>query len=193
MSRTSAHGRASAAGRYDASDIDVLEGLEPVRRNPGMYVGGRDETAVHHLAAEVIDNAMDEVVAGFATRVEVTLRDDGSLEVRDDGRGIPVDPHPRFPSSSALEVVMTTLHAGGKFRREGERAYVTAGGLHGVGVSVVNALSEWLDVEVARDRVRHGMRFRRGDPVSGLEDRGPIHNRKGTTVRFRPGSGGIWR
>ncbi len=173
---------------YRAKDIDVLEGLEPVRRNPGMFVGGRDERAVHHLAAEVIDNAMDEVVAGHASRIDVILHEDGSLEVRDDGRGIPVDPHPKFPDKSALEIVLTTLHAGGKFRRGEQGAYATSGGLHGVGISVVNALSAWLDVEVARDRNRCGMRFRQGEALGGIEPRGAIQNRKGTIVRFRPDS-----
>ena len=172
--------------RYGAEDIDVLEGLEPVRRNPGMYVGGRDARALHHLAAEVLDNAMDEVVAGHATRIDVTLQEDGSLEVRDDGRGIPVDAHPRFPDKSAIEIVLTTLHAGGKFRRGEQGPYRVSGGLHGVGISVVNALSVWLDVEVARDRKRCGMRFARGQPEGGLEIRGTVSNRKGTTIRFLP-------
>lgn len=173
---------------YSARDIDVLEGLEPVRRNPGMYIGGRDTRALHHLAAEVLDNAMDEVVARHATRIDITLHGDGSLEVRDDGRGIPVDPHPRYPDKSALEVVLTTLHAGGKFRRGEEGAYATSGGLHGVGISVVNALSDWLDVEVARSRKRWGMRFRRGEPQGKLESRGSTQNRRGTVVRFLPDS-----
>lgn len=171
---------------YTARDIDVLEGLEPVRRNPGMYIGGRDSRALHHLAAEILDNAMDEVVAGHASRIDVTFHGDGSLEVRDDGRGIPVDPHPRFPKKSALEVVLTTLHAGGKFRRGEDGAYAMSGGLHGVGVSVVNALSDWLDVEVARSRKKWGMRFRRGEPEGKLESRGSTQNRRGTAVRFLP-------
>lgn len=171
---------------YDAKDIDVLEGLEPVRRNPGMFVGGRDERALHHLAAEIIDNAMDEVVAGQATRIDVELAPDGSLEIRDDGRGIPVDSHPRYPSRSALEIVLTTLHAGGKFRHDESGAYATSGGLHGVGISVVNALSAWLDVEVVRDRARYGMRFEKGEITGALENRGGIQNRRGTTVRFLP-------
>ena len=178
-------GRGDANG-YSARDIDVLEGLEPVRRNPGMFVGGRDSRALHHLAAEILDNAMDEVVAGHASRIEVRLRADGSLEIRDDGRGIPVDRHPRFPDRTALEVVLTTLHAGGKFRRGDDGAYLHSGGLHGVGISVVNALSVWMEVEVARDRRRHSLRCERGEVRGDLEDRGPIQNRRGTTVRFLP-------
>src|SRR5438093_3206606 len=134
---------------YDASAIEVLEGLEPVRRRPGMYIGGTDERALHHLAAEVIDNAMDEAVAGHASRIEVALDTGNRLTVIDNGRGIPVDPHPKFPGKSALEVILTTLHSGGKF--DG-KAYSTSGGLHGVGVSVVNALSTETVVEVARER-----------------------------------------
>src|SRR5215218_7738905 len=144
---------AATAEAYDASAIEVLEGLEPVRRRPGMYIGGTDERALHHLAAEVIDNSMDEAVAGHASRIEVTLEPEagtaGRLTVSDNGRGIPVDPHPKFPTKSAVEVIMTTLHSGGKF--DG-KAYSTSGGLHGVGVSVVNALSIETIVEVARER-----------------------------------------
>src|ERR1700726_1478344 len=143
---------------YSAKDIEVLEGLEPVRRRPGMYVGGTDERALHHLAAEALDNAMDEAVAGHATRIELELSAEGWLTVRDTGRGIPVDKHPRFPDKSALEVIMTTLHSGGKF---GGDAYKTSGGLHGVGVSVVNALSDALDVEVARSKEGDNARDRR--------------------------------
>ncbi|MBX2856898.1 MAG: DNA topoisomerase IV subunit B [Rhodobacteraceae bacterium] len=168
---------------YDASQIEVLEGLEPVRKRPGMYIGGTDERALHHLAAEVLDNAMDEAVAGHATRIEVRLMADGSLAVTDNGRGIPVDRHPKFPKKSALEVIFTVLHSGGKFSG---KAYDTSGGLHGVGVSVVNALSEWVDVEVARDRKLYGMRFSRGAPVGALETRGAAPNRRGTTVSFLP-------
>ena len=187
MSRTAASGAGgNGRTRYDARDIDVLEGLEPVRRNPGMYVGGRDSRALHHLAAEILDNAMDEVVAGFASRIEVRLLADGSLEVRDDGRGIPVDSHPRYPNKSAVEVVLTILHAGGKFRRGEDGVYLNAGGLHGVGISVVNALSEWLEVEIARDRRRHRIRCERGKVKGSLQDCGPIQNRRGTTVRFLP-------
>ena len=138
-----------SADSYSAKDIEVLEGLEPVRRRPGMFIGGTDERGLHHLAAEVLDNAMDEAVAGHATRIEIELAAGDWVTVRDNGRGIPVDPHPRFPDKSALEIILTTLHAGGKF---GGDAYRTAGGLHGVGVSVVNALSDALEVEVARDR-----------------------------------------
>src|SRR5205814_8052972 len=143
---------------YSAKDIEVLEGLEPVRRRPGMYVGGTDERALHHLAAEALDNAMDEAVAGFATRIELELNAAGWVTVRDNGRGIPVDPHPRFPKKSALEIILTMLHSGGKF---GGDAYKTSGGLHGVGISVVNALSDRLDVEVARDRKLWRQSYRR--------------------------------
>src|SRR4051812_47006603 len=168
---------------YDASSIEVLEGLEPVRRRPGMYIGGTDEKALHHLFAEVIDNAMDEAVAGHATFIEVEVEEDGWLAVTDNGRGIPVDPHPKFPKKSALEVIMTTLHAGGKFD---SKVYETSGGLHGVGVSVVNALSERLEVEVARGQTLYRQVFARGLPQGKLENLGRVHNRRGTTVRFRP-------
>ena len=168
---------------YDASAIEVLEGLEPVRRRPGMYIGGTDEKALHHLFAEVIDNSMDEAVAGHATFIDVELEADGSLAVTDNGRGIPVDPHPKFPDKSALEVIMTTLHAGGKFD---SKVYETSGGLHGVGVSVVNALSDRLEVEVARGRQLYRQRFSRGVPQGGLEMLGDVHNRRGTKVRFHP-------
>ncbi len=168
---------------YTAASIEVLEGLEPVRRRPGMYIGGTDESALHHLFAEVIDNAMDEAVAGHASFIEVSLEDDGFLGVTDNGRGIPVDPHPKFPKKSALEVIMTTLHAGGKFD---SGAYQTSGGLHGVGVSVVNALSETLEVEVARGQQLYRQTFSRGVPTSGLESLGKVANRRGTRVRFRP-------
>ncbi len=144
---------------YSAADIEVLEGLEPVRRRPGMYIGGTDEKALHHLFAEVIDNSMDEAVAGHATWIDVSLSDDGYLTITDNGRGIPVDPHPKFKDKSALEVIMTTLHAGGKFD---SKVYETSGGLHGVGISVVNALSEELIVEVARSRKLYRQIFRRG-------------------------------
>ncbi|MBV9704754.1 MAG: type IIA DNA topoisomerase subunit B, partial [Methylobacteriaceae bacterium] len=168
---------------YTAASIEVLEGLEPVRRRPGMYIGGTDEAALHHLFAEVMDNAMDEAVAGHATWIEVVLEADGWLTVNDNGRGIPVDPHPKFPRKSALEVIMTTLHAGGKFD---SKVYETSGGLHGVGVSVVNALSERLEVEVARGQVLYRQTFERGHPVSKLEELGKTHNRRGTKVRFKP-------
>ncbi len=176
------NGTLSESG-YDASAIEVLEGLEPVRRRPGMYIGGTDERALHHLFAEVIDNAMDEAVAGHATFIDVELFEDGSLAVTDNGRGIPVDPHPKFPGKSALEVIMTTLHAGGKFD---SKAYETSGGLHGVGVSVVNALSDRLEVEVARGQTLYRQIFSRGAPQGPLETVGRVANRRGTKVRFHP-------
>jgi len=174
---------ADSSDNYTAADIEVLEGLEPVRRRPGMYVGGTDEKALHHLFAEVIDNAMDEAVAGHATFIEVQLDAEGFLSVADNGRGIPVDPHPKFKNKSALEVIMCTLHSGGKF--DG-KAYNTSGGLHGVGVSVVNALSERLEVEVARGQQLYRMVFSRGEPQTRLEKLGSIMNRRGTKVRFHP-------
>ena len=173
----------AAAQAYDASSIEVLEGLEPVRRRPGMYVGGTDERALHHLAAEVLDNAMDEAVAGHATRIEVTLEPGNRLTIVDNGRGIPVDPHPRFPDKSALEVILSTLHSGGKFAG---KAYATSGGLHGVGVSVVNALSSDTVVEVARDRQLYRQRFARGQTLGPLEQVGAAPNRRGTSVAFTP-------
>jgi topoisomerase-4 subunit B len=176
--------RASGAeGEYTARDIEVLEGLEPVRRRPGMYIGGTDEKALHHLFAEVIDNSMDEALAGHATFIEVELGTDGFLTVTDNGRGIPVDPHPKFPKKSALEVILCTLHAGGKFD---SKVYETSGGLHGVGVSVVNALSSRLEVEVARGQKLYRMAFERGHPKGKLEELGKVNNRRGTTVRFKP-------
>jgi topoisomerase-4 subunit B len=168
---------------YDASSIEVLEGLEPVRRRPGMYIGGTDEKALHHLFAEVIDNAMDEAVAGHATVIEVELQTGGFLSVTDNGRGIPVDPHPKFPKKSALEVIMTTLHAGGKFD---SKVYETSGGLHGVGVSVVNALSDALEVEVARNQILYRQLYARGVPQGPIKEIGRVLNRRGTRVRFRP-------
>src|SRR5246127_2775124 len=173
----------SADGDYTARDIEVLEGLEPVRRRPGMYIGGTDEKALHHLFAEVIDNCMDEALAGHASFIEVELGADGFLTVSDNGRGIPVDPHPKFPKKSALEVIMCTLHAGGKFD---SKVYETSGGLHGVGVSVVNALSSRLEVEVARGQKLYRMAFERGHPKGKLEALGKINNRRGTRIRFRP-------
>ena len=160
--------RASARADYNAASIEVLEGLEPVRRRPGMYVGGTDSNALHHLFAEVIDNSMDEAVAGHATFIEVSLEEGGYLSVVDNGRGMPVDPHPKFPKKSALEVIMTMLHAGGKFD---SGAYETSGGLHGVGVSVVNALSEKLEVEVARGQTLYRQTFERGKPTTPAHDR----------------------
>ena len=168
---------------YTAADIEVLEGLEPVRRRPGMYIGGTDEKALHHLFAEVIDNAMDEAVAGHATFIGVDAHADGSVTVTDNGRGIPIDPHPKFPGKSALEVIMTTLHSGGKF--DG-KVYETSGGLHGVGVSVVNALSESVEIEVARNQRLYRQTFSRGLPLGPLVEVGAIQNRRGTKVRFRP-------
>ena len=168
---------------YTAASIEVLEGLEPVRRRPGMYIGGTDETALHHLFAEVIDNSMDEAVAGHATFIEVHLDAEGWLTVTDNGRGIPIDPHPKYPKKSALEVIMTVLHAGGKFD---SGAYQTSGGLHGVGISVVNALSERLEVEVARGQMLYRQVFEQGHVKSKLETVGKVLNRRGTRVRFKP-------
>ena len=168
---------------YTAKDIEVLEGLEPVRKRPGMYIGGTDERALHHLAAEVLDNAMDEAVSGHADRIEVTLADDGTLTVTDNGRGIPVDPHPKFKTKSALEVILTTLHSGGKFS---DKVYQTSGCLHGVGVSVVNALSETLHVEVARDRQVWAQDYQRGKPKTKLKKMKAAQNRRGTLITFRP-------
>jgi topoisomerase-4 subunit B len=168
---------------YTAADIEVLEGLEPVRRRPGMYIGGTDERALHHLVAEVLDNSMDEAVAGHASRIEIHLAFDQTVTVSDNGRGIPVDPHPKFKKKSALEVIMTTLHSGGKFSGE---AYETSGGLHGVGVSVVNALSDKLDVEVARDQKVWTQSYSRGVPKGPLKQAGTARNRRGTTVSFHP-------
>jgi len=172
-----------AKDSYSAKDIEVLEGLEPVRRRPGMYIGGTDERAMHHLPAEVLDNAMDEAVAGHASRIEIELKADNELKITDNGRGIPIDPHPKFKTKSALEVIMTTLHAGGKFS---SKAYETSGGLHGVGVSVVNALAEELSVEVARDRQLWVQKYARGKPRGKLKKAGSAANRRGTTVTFRP-------
>ncbi len=175
---------ATATGTdYDASHIEVLEGLEPVRRRPGMYIGGTDERALHHLAAEILDNAMDEAVAGHASRIEVSLEADGSLTISDNGRGIPTDPHPRFPDKSALEVIMTMLHSGGKFSG---KAYATSGGLHGVGISVVNALSDRLRVEVARGKQLFAQNYSRGVALGPLEPLGSVANRRGTQVSFHP-------
>jgi topoisomerase IV subunit B len=169
--------------RYTAADIEVLEGLEPVRRRPGMYIGGTDEKAMHYLFAEVLDNAMDEAVAGHASHIGVSLEADGFLTVTDNGRGIPVDPHPKFKKKSALEVIMTTLHAGGKFN---SKVYETSGGLHGVGVSVANALSETMEVEVARGQKLYRQTYTRGKPDRPVKSLGAVKNRRGTRVRFRP-------
>ena len=172
-------------GAYDASSIEVLEGLEPVRRRPGMYIGGTDERALHHLAAEVLDNSMDEAVAGHASRIEIVLEAGNRLTIIDNGRGMPIDPHPKFPDKSALEVILSMLHSGGKF--DG-KAYATSGGLHGVGVSVVNALSVETVVEVARDRQLYRQRFSQGKTLGPLEHLGGTPNRRGTSVSFVPDS-----
>ncbi|SEO25463.1 DNA topoisomerase IV subunit B [Pseudorhodobacter antarcticus] len=168
---------------YDASSIEVLEGLEPVRKRPGMYIGGTDERALHHMVAEILDNSMDEAVAGHATRIEVEMLADGSVLVRDNGRGIPVDPHPKFPDKSALEVILCTLHAGGKFSN---KAYSTSGGLNGVGSSVVNALSDSMIVQVARNKELYEQRFSRGVPLGPIAKLGAAPNRRGTTITFHP-------
>ncbi|WP_149142390.1 DNA topoisomerase IV subunit B [Gemmobacter caeruleus] len=168
---------------YNAASIEVLEGLEPVRKRPGMYIGGTDERALHHLVAEILDNSMDEAVAGHANRIEVELHEDHSVTVRDNGRGMPVDPHPKFPGKSALEVILTVLHAGGKFSN---KAYSTSGGLNGVGSSVVNALSDSLIVQVARNKELYEQRFARGVPQGPIEKLGAAPNRRGTTVTFHP-------
>jgi topoisomerase-4 subunit B len=175
--------KAAGDDSYSAADIEVLEGLEPVRRRPGMYIGGTDEKGLHHLFAEVIDNSMDEAVAGHATWIDVNLDADNFVTVIDNGRGIPVDPHPKFKPKSALEVIMTMLHSGGKFD---SKVYETSGGLHGVGISVVNALSETLEVEVALRRRLYKQTFARGVPTSKLKDLGEVHNRRGTSIRFKP-------
>jgi len=166
---------------YNASSIEILEGLEPVRKRPGMYIGGTDERALHHLVAEVLDNSMDEAVAGHASRIEVELHADHAVTIRDNGRGIPIDPHPKFPEKSALEVILCTLHSGGKFSG---KVYQTSGGLHGVGASVVNALSDSMVVQVARNRELHEQRFSRGVPLGPVEKVGQAPNRRGTTVTF---------
>ncbi|MES2984776.1 MAG: DNA topoisomerase IV subunit B [Pseudomonadota bacterium] len=171
------------ASTYSAEHIEVLEGLEPVRRRPGMYIGGNDENAMHHLINEVFDNAMDEAVAGHASFIEVDLQPDNKVTIRDNGRGIPVDAHPKFPKKSALEVILTTLHAGGKFD---DKVYHTAGGLHGVGISVVNALSDHLEVEVAREQQLYIQHYSRGLPLAKIRNAGAIKNRRGTSVMFHP-------
>ena len=176
-------GTAAAATDYDASQIEVLEGLEPVRHRPGMYIGGTDERALHHLAAEILDNSMDEAVAGHASRIEVHLEAADRLTIRDNGRGIPVEPHPKFPQKSTIEVILTTLHAGGKFSG---KAYETSGGLHGVGASVVNALSTELIVEVARNKQLYRQSFSRGKPTGPIQEMGGAPNKRGTTISFTP-------
>ncbi len=168
---------------YDASDIQVLEGLEPVRHRPGMYIGGTDESALHHLAGEILDNAMDEAVAGHADWIELELQEDGAVKIADNGRGIPVDEHPKYPGKSALEIILTTLHSGGKFNNN---SYQTSGGLHGVGSSVVNALSDSMWVEVARNGKLYKQTFSRGKPTSKLKEMGAVKNRRGTVVCFHP-------
>jgi len=181
--KSPARSGAEPPAEYGASDIEILEGLEPVRRRPGMYIGGTDINAYHHLFAEVIDNSMDEAIAGHATRIEVHLGADGYITVTDNGRGIPVEKHPKFPNRSTLEIVHTVLHAGGKFD---SKAYETSGGLHGVGVSVVNALSDDMIVEVARDQQLHRIQFSRGKVVEDVVNVGRVQNRRGTTTRFHP-------
>lgn len=173
----------AAKAEYSAHDIEVLEGLEPVRHRPGMYIGGTDVQAMHHLVAEILDNSMDEAVAGFANHIDVTMNADGTVTIADNGRGIPVDEHPKYPGVSALEVILTTLHSGGKF---GGGAYKVSGGLHGVGLSVVNALSEKLVVEVARDKKLYRQEYMRGKPITALELIGNCPNRRGTTITFKP-------
>lgn len=173
----------SQQNSYSAKDIEVLEGLEPVRRRPGMYIGGTDDTALHHLVAEVLDNSMDEAVAGHASRIEMELHENGYVTISDNGRGIPIDPHPKFKNKSALEVILTTLHSGGKFSG---KAYQTSGGLHGVGLSVVNALSDKFSVTVARDRKSFTQIYERGAPTTKLTDNGVTQNRRGTTITFHP-------
>ncbi|MFM7349493.1 MAG: ATP-binding protein, partial [Erythrobacter sp.] len=173
----------TSSGDYNASAIEVLEGLEPVRRRPGMYIGGTDDRAFHHLAAEVLDNAMDEAVAGHATRIEMRLEEGNRLSIADNGRGIPVDEHPKFPGKSTLEVILSTLHSGGKFSG---KAYATSGGLHGVGVSVVSALSSFTRVEVARDKQLYAQEFSRGQTQGPIQNLGATPNRRGTTVTFVP-------
>lgn len=183
MSDLFASGTASKNNDYDASSIEVLEGLEPVRKRPGMYIGGTDERALHHLAGEILDNSMDEAVAGHADWIEISLEADYSLVIKDNGRGIPVDEHPKYPGKSALEVILTTLHSGGKFSN---KAYETSGGLHGVGISVVNALSDDMWVEVAREKQLYRQSYSQGKATSKLENLGSVSNRRGTTVSFHP-------
>ena len=168
---------------YNASSIEILEGLEPVRKRPGMYIGGTDERALHHLVAEILDNSMDEAVAGHATRIEIELANDNSIAIKDNGRGIPIDPHPKFPKKSALEVILCTLHSGGKFS---DKAYQTSGGLHGVGASVVNALSDSLKVEVSKNKQIYEQSFSRGIPLGPVTKIGETNNKRGTIIKFHP-------
>ena len=168
---------------YTANDIEVLEGLEPVRMRPGMYIGGTDDNALHHLVSEVLDNSMDEAVAGFASKITIEVLSDGSVTIGDNGRGIPIDNHPKFPKKSALEVIFTTLHSGGKFS---DKVYQTSGGLHGVGISVVNALSESLVVEVYRDGSSYIQKYSRGVPLTKLEKAPALKKLKGTRITFKP-------
>jgi topoisomerase-4 subunit B len=175
--------RTGGENEYTADDIEVLEGLEPVRRRPGMYIGGSDETAMHHLVNEVFDNSMDEAVAGHATRIEIDLQPNNVITISDNGRGIPIDPHPKYKDKSALEVILTTLHSGGKF---GSKAYETSGGLHGVGISVVNALSDKLEVEVVRNKQIYTQKYSRGDKLTEIEEGGTTNNRRGTSITFHP-------
>ena len=168
---------------YNASSIEILEGLEPVRKRPGMYIGGTDERALHHLVAEILDNSMDEAVAGHATRIEIELANDNSIAIKDNGRGIPIDPHPKFPKKSALEVILCTLHSGGKFS---DKAYQTSGGLHGVGASVVNALSDSLEVEVSKNKQIYEQSFSRGIPLGPVTKIGETNNKRGTIIKFHP-------
>ena len=178
----SAKQKSPAQNSYSAADIEVLEGLEPVRRRPGMYIGGTDDRSLQHLVVEVLDNSMDEAVAGHASKIDVIMNENGSVTVADNGRGIPIDPHPKFPKQSALEVILTTLHSGGKFSN---KVYETSGGLHGVGVSVVNALSDLLVVEVAKDKVLYRQTYSKGTPTSKLQKVGPT-TKRGTSINFHP-------
>ena len=170
---------------YNASEIEILEGLEPVRHRPGMYIGGTDNNALHHLATEIIDNSMDEVVAKHATTINVNLLNDNTIIISDNGRGIPIDNHPKFKNKSALEIIMTTLHSGGKFTNKN---YTTSGGLHGVGASVVNALSSFMKVEVIRDGYLYVQEFSRGLPISPLTKKDKIKKNNGTSITFKPDS-----
>jgi len=168
---------------YNAEDIEVLEGLEPVRRRPGMYIGGTDQKALHHLVSEILDNSMDEVVAGFASDIKVIIHKDNRVTIADNGRGIPVDPHPKFPNKSALEVILTTLHSGGKFT---SKAYETSGGLHGVGMSVVNALSDDLHVKIWRSGIEYTQNYSKGHVMSPLSEAECGPRKKGTQITFHP-------